>query len=263
MKKEQQQELKNGFTQLMKMTLTQLSLAILLTTFVFGGNPKAQDILNKPVSIRLENAELRDALMQLERTAEVQFVYSSKAIQANRKVSIAANNKKLSDVLDATLKPLKIGYRVIGGQIMLNADTRMSETAPLPKESGSAISNLIKNEELKIKNGAEIIDENPFNLTYYRLKINDLNGSSFFSKIISVKRSDTEGGKIKVYPNPVNDVLTIENAEGNDIEIINTLGQTVFSEKNVQHTSFNIHHLKTGVYYIKTANELARFVKNL
>ena len=133
MKKEQQQELKNGFIKLMKMTLTQLSLAILLTTFVFGGNPKAQDILNKPVSIRLENAELRDALMQLERTAEVQFVYSSKAIQANRKVSIAANNKKLSDVLDATLKPLKIGYRVIGGQIMLNADTRMSETAPLSK----------------------------------------------------------------------------------------------------------------------------------
>ena len=134
---------------------------------------------------------------------------------------------------------------------------------PLPKESGSAISNLIKNEELKIKNGAEIIDTNPFNLTYYRLKINDLNGSSFFSKIISVKRSDTEGGKIKVYPNPVNDILTIENVEGNDIEIINTLGQIVFSEKNVQHTSFNIHHLKTGVYYIKTTNELARFFKNL
>ena len=154
MKKEQQQEFKKGFKKLMKMTLTQLSFAILMTTFAFAGSTKAQDILNKQVSIRLENAELREALILLERTAEVQFVYSSKAIQANRKVSISANNKKLSDVLDATLKPLKIGYRVIGGQIMLNADTRMSETAPLSKNNqnlktifSQTVSGVVKDEK--------------------------------------------------------------------------------------------------------------------
>ena len=139
MKKTQQKGFKNGFNTLIKMTLTQLSLAVLMTTFAFGGSPKAQDILSKPVSIRLENAELRDALIQLERTVQVQFVYSSKAIHANQKVSILAENKKLSDVLDATLKPLKIGYKVIGGQIMLNADTRMSETAPLSKNEVQSV----------------------------------------------------------------------------------------------------------------------------
>ena len=131
--KKEQQELKKGLNKLMKMTFTQLSLAVLMTTFVFAGSPKAQDILNKQVSIRFENVELREALVLLERTAEVQFVYSSKAIHANRKVSITANNKKLSDVLDATLKPLKIGYKVIGGQILLNVSVKTSETAPLSK----------------------------------------------------------------------------------------------------------------------------------
>ncbi len=133
MKKNQQQEFKNSLNKLMKMSLTQFCLSVLITASVFAGSPKAQDILNKSVSVNLENAELRSALAQLEKAAEVQFVYSSKAIHANRKVSISANNKKLSDVLDATLKPLKIGYKVIGGQIMLNADTRTSDIAPLSK----------------------------------------------------------------------------------------------------------------------------------
>ncbi|MBL7814763.1 MAG: TonB-dependent receptor [Saprospiraceae bacterium] len=149
MKKEKQQ-VKNSLKKLMKMTLTQLCLSILMTTFLFAGSPKAQDILNKPVSIRLENAELRDALAQIERTADVQFVYSSKAIQANRKVTIAANNKRLSDVLDATLKPLKIGYKVIGGQIMLNADLKKEELPPL---STSDINN---HKPLKINAGQPI-----------------------------------------------------------------------------------------------------------
>ena len=65
MKKMQQKGFKNGFNTLIKMTLTQLSLAVLMTTFAFAGNPKAQDILSKPVSIRLENAELRDALISI------------------------------------------------------------------------------------------------------------------------------------------------------------------------------------------------------
>lgn len=129
--KKEQQELKNSLIKLMKMMLTQLSFAVLVTTCVFASNTKAQDILNKSVSIRLENAELRDALAQIERAADVQFVYSSRAIQANRKVSISANNRKLSDILDATLKPLKIGYKVIGGQIMLNANIKKNEIPPL------------------------------------------------------------------------------------------------------------------------------------
>ncbi len=129
--KKEQLELKNSLIKLMKMTLTQLSFAVLMTTCAFASNTKAQDILNKSVSIRLENAELRDALAQIERAADVQFVYSSRAIQANRKVSISANNRKLSDILDATLKPLKIGYKVIGGQIMLNANIKKNEIPPL------------------------------------------------------------------------------------------------------------------------------------
>ena len=114
MKKEQQ--VQNGFTKLMKISLTQLCLAVVFTTFSFA-SPKAQDILDKKVSVRLDNVELRDALAQLERTADVQFGYSSKAIQGKRKVSIFANNQRLADVLTSALQPMNITYRVVNGQI--------------------------------------------------------------------------------------------------------------------------------------------------
>ena len=124
MKKEQQ--VQNGFTKLMKISLTQLCLAVVFTTFSFA-SPKAQDILDKKVSVRMDNVELRDALAQLERMADVQFGYSSKAIQGKRKVSIFANNQRLADVLTSALQPMNISYRVVNGQIILTT----AEAAPL------------------------------------------------------------------------------------------------------------------------------------
>jgi photosystem II stability/assembly factor-like uncharacterized protein len=115
---------------------------------------------------------------------------------------------------------------------------------------------------IKSKNVVEDTDNTPFEVTYYRLKMTELNGNTHFSKTIAVKRFDTEGGKIKVYPNPVNAILTIENAEGKDVEIVNALGQVVLSEKNSQHSSFNIHHLESGVYFLKIEGQTIRFIKN-
>lgn len=60
----------------------------------------------------------------------------------------------------------------------------------------------------------------------------------------------------------VNGVLTIENTEGKDVEIVNALGQIVLSEKNIQHSSFNIHHLESGVYFLKIEGQMIRFIKN-
>jgi hypothetical protein len=69
-------------------------------------------------------------------------------------------------------------------------------------------------------------------------------------------------------PNPVNDVLNIEFSTSSElteqlitIEITNTLGQVVLKEKMLNpHSSLNIQHLKSGVYYLelKTTNSIIR-----
>lgn len=104
----------------MQHTFAQICLSIFVTTLALA-SPKAQDVLDRKVSVNMTNVTLQDALGQIERAADVQFGYSSKAIRIQRKVSIAANNQRLADVLNATLTPLDIKYRVVGEQIVLTA----------------------------------------------------------------------------------------------------------------------------------------------
>jgi Concanavalin A-like lectin/glucanases superfamily/Secretion system C-terminal sorting domain len=95
---------------------------------------------------------------------------------------------------------------------------------------------------------------------YYRLKINDLDGKTTFSKIISLENGKI-GRVLKIYPNPVSDILTIENIDRQDLEIVNILGQIVLSEKATMRTTFNIEHLQSGVYFVKTGGQTVRFIK--
>lgn len=106
------------------------------------------------------------------------------------------------------------------------------------------------------------IDNKPLgDINHYRLKIVDFDAKTTFSKTISIENSKILRG-VKVYPNPVSDVLTIENVEGQDIDIINVLGQIVFAEKNIKRSSFSISHFEKGVYFVKTSGRLVKFIKN-
>lgn len=98
-------------------------------------------------------------------------------------------------------------------------------------------------------------------LTYYRLKIVDKDGKISFSNIISLKNAALLRG-LKIYPNPATEALTIENVEGQDIEIINVLGQVVLQlSAKTPTVSLPIHPLKAGIYFVKTAQDVVRFVK--
>ena len=109
----------------------------------------------------------------------------------------------------------------------------------------------------------EFLDEIPFSLSYYRLKIKDLDGTISFSKIIALQRPNTEGSKISIYPNPATSILFVENAEGQSIEILNILGQIVATSKaNMQQMPVSITHLTAGIYFVKTGNDVLRFIKN-
>ena len=104
-------------------------------------------------------------------------------------------------------------------------------------------------------------DKNPLlGINYYRLKIVDFDEKSELSKTISLQNDKILRGP-RVYPNPVSDVLTIENADDKTIEIINTLGQIVLSQ-NTLTPNINVQSLANGIYFLKMESELMRFVKN-
>ncbi|MCF0071727.1 TonB-dependent receptor [Dyadobacter sp. CY261] len=118
----------------MKISLTQIIFSIAFGSFTYAAHDgKAQEILERSVTLHAEKSELRDVLSQLEQKADVKFAYSHKAIKAGREVVVHANNQKLSTTLNSLLTPLEITYQVTpSGRILLTASR-----PPQPKEQSS------------------------------------------------------------------------------------------------------------------------------
>jgi hypothetical protein len=115
------------------------------------------------------------------------------------------------------------------------------------------------------KNQDFYLDKNPFPITYYRLKIKDLGGKVIYSKIISLQNLKAPFGfleVIKIYPNPVSDILTVENLDNaNNIEIVNILGQTVLYFPKLNDHTIHISSLESGVYFLKMGGNIFKFIK--
>ena len=75
------------------------------------------------------------------------------------------------------------------------------------------------------------------------------------------------GNNITLYPNPVNDKLTIEaEATLGTVEIYNLMGALVYSQKGCTNkVEINTSDLQSGIYFIRMTNDNAsetrRFVK--
>jgi len=62
---------------------------------------------------------------------------------------------------------------------------------------------------------------------------------------------DYEGINIKIYPNPVKDLLIIETSDGTDIVITDIVGKVIAEKRNiVSKTYLDVSKWKTGIYFI-------------
>jgi hypothetical protein len=108
------------------------------------------------------------------------------------------------------------------------------------------------------------VDNSPLNNTsYYRLKSIDNDQSFEYSKIISIQNKSAKG-KLSVYPNPVSKLLTLENTEGSDFQILNLLGQQVMSGKapfGGLGAELDVSALPQGSYFLKVGTEQVKFMK--
>ena len=108
---------------------------------------------------------------------------------------------------------------------------------------------------------------------YYRLKQTDFDGKSEYSEIrvVSCEGKNNRGNTIEVYPNPFESNVMMEfigNSEQDyQVEIVNHLGQTVYSER-VKRTSQKVtirlnDILPNGTYFIKVYNDNEMFREKL
>jgi hypothetical protein len=67
---------------------------------------------------------------------------------------------------------------------------------------------------------------------------------------------------LTIYPSPATTELTVESAETNNYQLINTMGQVVSTGNLVAGKNIiDISNLSAGVYLIKTSSGQKRFVK--
>ena len=64
---------------------------------------------------------------------------------------------------------------------------------------------------------------------------------------------------IEVYPNPTNGQINIANAEGQNIVVINTLGQVVASINNAtENQTIDMSGLCEGTYFVKVGTSVVK-----
>jgi len=123
---------------IMRITVLQSFLIWIAISLGYANNGLTQDLLDRSVTIKANNTEIRQILNQIEQQAKVQFIYSSNTIGAHRRINVTANNQKLADLLEIILKPHSISYRIVGGQIMLQRLPQEAvQASPEREESNS------------------------------------------------------------------------------------------------------------------------------
>src|SRR5690606_13385608 len=78
---------------LMKITFIQTLLICLGISLGYAHTGVSQELLDRKVTLNLDNVEIKKVLVQIERQAKVKFVYSPNAIGATRRVSVVAVNR--------------------------------------------------------------------------------------------------------------------------------------------------------------------------
>ena len=120
-----------------------------------------------------------------------------------------------------------------------------NDTAAIAFRSRSINVSSFAGQNIKIK----ITSNNPSNRDYWmdldNLKVSTGENST---AITPYKRQE----EVTFYPNPANEFITIQTAEGSQIELINMLGAVVI-KKQVTNSKFNldVEQLPRGIYYVK------------
>ena len=105
---------------LMRISLLQVCIAVIFASASFARVADAQELLNRKISMKIQNQSVITILTGIEKQADIKFTYRPKLLADTKKYNLEVSNERLADVLDGLLAPLKIKYRIIGKQVVLS-----------------------------------------------------------------------------------------------------------------------------------------------
>nr|WP_199079829.1 TonB-dependent receptor [Pedobacter sp. ASV19] len=108
---------------LMKLSLLTFTVIAMLSVTLLAGPIKAQNISEVKISVKIKNTSLDMALQEIQKISGFNMMYNKKAIEAQRTVSLQAENKSLKEVLETLLKDKGLTYQQHGQDIYVRKQT--------------------------------------------------------------------------------------------------------------------------------------------
>jgi len=109
-----------GLFKIMKVTLSQLAIAIIVSGVSYARTGKAQDaVLDRYIDLSAKNISLESVLKKVASKAAVKFVYSKDFINTDQLISIDAERQHLGSILNNILTKNNIYFEVVNGDIVL------------------------------------------------------------------------------------------------------------------------------------------------
>ena len=118
----------------MRISMIQITLAMIFTGMVIANENYAQKVLDREVNFSVKAVKLKKVLREIEATTKVKFVYSRSYLGLNEEISMEVAGEKLGDVLEQLLAPREIAYRVqeLNDYIVLTPETHSTATFQEP-----------------------------------------------------------------------------------------------------------------------------------
>jgi TonB-linked SusC/RagA family outer membrane protein len=131
----------------MKITLIQMLLMNVSIMLGYAINTSGQEVLERKITLQIENADVKNILMEIEKTGEVKFTYRPRLIRDLQKKTVNLVDAPLQDVLAAVLGS-ELSYDVIGKQIVLKENSPEDDVEPVnnPENAAIAVSGRVTDE---------------------------------------------------------------------------------------------------------------------
>lgn len=130
------------FSDLFWGVLKGLALSALLLCLLAGratASPSlGQAVLERKVSLQVEDQSIKVALSQLAKQTSIRFIYSQQLVRAERRVTLRVRETPLATVLDELLAPLKLEYEVNDNRVVLHVP---AQPAGGPNEPNTGAAN--------------------------------------------------------------------------------------------------------------------------
>ena len=112
---------------IMKITLIHMLLTSVTIVCASALDSSGQGVLERKITVRFENAKVKDVLSELQEKMGVNFTYRPYLLRNIPRVTMSVTDTQLGDILNQVLEA-SIGYEVVGKQIILTAIAKETET---------------------------------------------------------------------------------------------------------------------------------------